>query len=147
MEKVKGIERRERKEGGQTVENQRFPTVRTPHFSVGTGCEASSHSGSTDNKMKRIYISLHENADWCRGYNQAVEEANEIITRQKAEVERLLKIVDSFTETCKLYSEIKADAIKAYHKTVKECLLVKGLYPAIVKCVMDEVEKEMVGDV
>ncbi len=45
MGKVARILRKGRKTGGQTVENQGFPTVQTPRFSAGTGCAGSAHSG------------------------------------------------------------------------------------------------------
>ena len=43
-----------------------------------------------------------------------------------------------------IINRIKAEAYKEYHEKVKQKLLDKGFYPAIVKSAFDEVEKEMV---
>lgn len=40
-----------------------------------------------DNEMNYRTVSQCVSSDWCKGYNEAVEEANEIINRQKAELE------------------------------------------------------------
>ena len=40
----------------------------------------------------------------------------------------------------------KCEAVKEFVEKVKQKLLDKGFYPAIVKSVLDEAEKEMVGE-
>lgn len=59
----------------------------------------------TDNEMKPRHVSQCSTADWCRGYNEAVEKANEIINRQKAEIDRLEGEID------KQYEQAKADIL------------------------------------
>ena len=46
--------------------------------------------------------------------------ALDLITHQKAEIERLQEVNDSFTEIGKLYSEIKAEAIKEFAERLCE---------------------------
>ena len=46
----------------------------------------------------------------------------DLINRQKAEIERLQKVNDSFTDIGKLYSEIKVEAIKDFAERLKEKL-------------------------
>ena len=43
-----------------------------------------------------------------------------LINRQKAEIERLQSIADSFTDIGKLYSEIKAEAYKEFAEEVNK---------------------------
>ena len=45
-----------------------------------------------------------------------------------------------------IINRIKAEAVKEYREKVKQKLLDKGFYPAIVKSVLDEAEKETVGE-
>ena len=45
-----------------------------------------------------------------------------------------------------IINRIKAEAYKEFAEKVKHKLLDKGFYPAIVKSVLDEAEKEMVGE-
>ena len=86
--------------------------------------------------------------------NYIMKCTRDLINRQKAEIERLKApttdwLVKGFSkeelERIKIEA-LKAEAIKEYHKKVRHRLLDKGFYPAIVKCVLDEVEEEMVGD-
>ena len=45
-----------------------------------------------------------------------------------------------------IINRIKAEAYKEFAEKVKQKLLDKGFYPVIVKSVLDEAEKEMVGE-
>lgn len=38
------------------------------------------------------------------------------------------------------------DGVKKFYENVKQVLIERGFYPAIVKSVLEEVKKEMVGD-
>ena len=66
-----------------------------------------------------------------------------LITRQKAEIERLKATVDSFTDIGKLYSEIKAEAIKEFAERLCEDRVSNDPVVIAVKCEL----KEMAGDV
>lgn len=46
----------------------------------------------------------------------------------------------------KFLCQIEAEAIKEYKERVEQELIAKGLYPVVVKNVLEETEKEMVGD-
>lgn len=45
-----------------------------------------------------------------------------------------------------IINRIKAEAYKEFAEKVKQKLLDKGFYPVIVKSVLDEAEKETVGE-
>lgn len=147
---------------------------RTPRFSDGAGCEASSHSGLADEDIINALERLKNTKDYLKEqYREQVKKcpyaelkpiakqtyednkkafdiaikAIEEFTRQKAEIERLKATVDSFTDIGKLYSEIKAEAIKEYVDWLTSELIAGGIYPAFVKGKVEKVKKEMVGDV
>jgi hypothetical protein len=73
-----------------------------------------------------------------------------LINRQKAEIERLQAIVDSFTDIGKLYSEIKAEAIKEFAERLKAEFLgdeqIVNIAWANAINHIDNLVKEMVGD-
>ena len=73
------------------------------------------------------------------------KDALDLINRQKAEIERLQSVVDSFTDIGKMYSEIKAEAYKEFAERLKE----KGkssLGNQFVISWIDNLLKEMVGE-
>ena len=100
--------------------------------------------------------------------NKLIDFLYDLINRQKAEIERLKNELELRPPLSASYlfkkaeldemllkaisaeedfrTKIKAEAIKEYHAVVKQRLLDKGFYPAIVKCVIEEVAQEMVGD-
>ena len=45
----------------------------------------------TDKEMEMLRVSQCPSVDWCKGYNFAVEKANEIINHQHSEIETMLK--------------------------------------------------------
>jgi hypothetical protein len=61
----------------------------------------------------------------------------------KAEVERLQKENHRFADIGKMYSEIRAEAINEYREKVKQALIDKGIFPVLVKTVMEKVAEEM----
>lgn len=87
------------------------------------------------------------NYGYCTGL--AIKSALDLITRQKAEIERLNEAVDFFADIGKLYSEIKAEAYKEFAELL--CKIwqryedenISGIY--VPKWVMF-VYKELVGD-
>jgi hypothetical protein len=71
-----------------------------------------------------------------------------LITRQKAEIERLNKAVDLFADIGKMYSEIKAEAYKEFAERLKEKFarqVSKG-YCKVLNDFVDNLLKEMVGE-
>lgn len=77
-------------------------------------------------------------------YRRVISQQNKEINEWKAEYRRVCAERDAHLF---MNNVRKAEAIKEYHKKVRHRLLDKGFYPAIVKCVLDEVEEEIVGDV
>ena len=80
----------------------------------------------------------------------------DIINRQKAEIERLQKINDSFTDIGKLYSEVKAEVVKEFAERLKKIIrLEDDCQYDCVNCYyecgdyvidIDNLVKEMVGN-
>lgn len=56
----------------------------------------------------------------------------------------LEETMGSFIDRVRL--QAKYDAINEYHEKVKQTLINNGFYPAIVKNVLEDVKKEMVGE-
>ena len=54
------------------------------------------------------------------------ETLQKYIAEQKAEIERLQSVVDSFTDIGKMYSEIKAEAYKEFAERLKEWLCIEN---------------------
>ena len=162
-----------RKTGGQTVENQRFPTVQTPRFSVGAGCEGSSHSGFADEdiiKALECCISCecedcpHDEETACK--ENLNQEVIDLITCQKAEIEALIagqetlqkyiaeknaeieRLTTAYPKTIesikKMRDKAKAEAIKEFADRLTAELIAGGIYPAFVKGKIEKVKKEMV---
>jgi hypothetical protein len=80
------------------------------------------------------------NYGYCTGL--AIKSALDLITRQKAEIERLQLTVDSFTDIGKLYSEIKAEAYKEFAEKLCDGRVSNDNTVILAKCLL----KEMVGD-
>ena len=159
-----------RKTGGQTVENQRFPTVQTPRFSDGAGCEGSSHSSLADEDIIKALECCTTKGKSCKDCPafEGVDRSDckkfflgafDLIARQKAEIEALI----AGQETLQKYiaeknAEIerlrdvnirltKAEAINEYVDRLTAELIAGGIYPAFVKGKIEKVKKEMEGDV
>jgi hypothetical protein len=84
----------------------------------------------------------------CNMYEEsdAIKDAISLINRQKAEIERLQKVNDSFTDIGKLYSEIKAEAIKEFAERLKNSAdYCTGTIEFDTEDI-DNLVKEMVGD-
>ena len=86
-------------------------------------------------------------------YRTLAKHSLDLINRQQAEIERLQKVNDSFTDIGKLYSEIKADAIKEFAEELKQRTLIQPDYNDFVKEFLkiihrniDNLVKEMVGE-
>jgi hypothetical protein len=62
---------------------------------------------------------------------------------QKAEIERLERLLD---EKCDRCIESGVEIINAYHIEVRKRCTESGIYPVIVKKIMEDVRKEMVGE-
>lgn len=79
-----------------------------------------------------------------------VRKAEEEIKRKQEEIERLKATVDSFTDIGKLYSEIKAEAIKEFAERLKNEINIRTTYSREqdknVMRMIDNLIKEMVGD-
>ena len=63
---------------------------------------------------------------WCNGKDNnlmpvTVKDILKVINNLKAENERLKAVNDSFTDIGKLYSEIKAEAVKEFAERLKKC--------------------------
>ena len=54
----------------------------------------------TDKEMHPFTVSQCISSDWCRGYNKAVEEANEVIRSQQAEIEALINGQETLQNMC-----------------------------------------------
>lgn len=93
----------------------------------------------TDNKMKPYTISQCCTAEWCRGYNEAVKKANEIIEALISAQETLQKHIEN----------AKTEAINEFAERLKE-KRIKPEYPwddfFVTEGIIDEVLKEMVGE-
>lgn len=76
--------------------------------------------------------------------------AFDLINRQKAEIDRLEKMLDSSVSGERNAVDNipyeRAEAITAYHEEVKKRCVEGGIYPAFVKRQMEDVKREMVGD-
>ena len=74
----------------------------------------------------------------------------DLINRKQAEIERLQKVNDSFTDIGKLYSEIKVEAIKEFAKRLKSPIYINSnllVYQCeAVESMIDDIVKEMVGE-
>ena len=81
--------------------------------------------------------------------NQLASEALDLINRQKAEIERLQKKQDLFANIGKMYSEIKAEAVKEFAERLIQSLIgmpQKDLnYSNLIEHI-DNLYKETVGD-
>lgn len=73
-----------------------------------------------------------------------------LIEKQAAEIERLQKANESFADLGKLYSEIKAEAIKEFAERLKEeaipAEIGKYTYDIATTKLIDNLVKEMVGN-
>lgn len=114
----------------------------------------------TDNE---IIKALENVAEWFtehgKNTNTAVigisKQAIDLINHQRAEIERLNKEVETFADIGKMYSEIKAEAVKEFAERLKEksgkvemvCsgALVQRDY-TISEKTLDNLLKELVGD-
>ncbi len=79
----------------------------------------------------------------CR--TEMIATALDLVNRQKAEIKRLKESYAAYEETTGL-KWARAEAINSYHEEVKKRCIEGGIYPAIVKKIMEDVRKEMVGE-
>ena len=74
----------------------------------------------------------------------------DLITRQQEEIDRLKATVDSFTYIGKLYSEIKAEAIKEFAERLKNEINIRTTYSREqdknVMRMIDNLVKELISD-
>ena len=74
----------------------------------------------TDNEIiKALECCINDDCDNCPDTfgnceHNAMRNALDLINRQQADIERLQKINDSFTDIGKLYSEVKAEVVKEF---------------------------------
>jgi hypothetical protein len=87
----------------------------------------------------------------CR--TEMITMALSLINRQKAEMERLTEEVEiksqkraNIFEISSAYERGRAEAITKYHEEVKKRCIEGGIYPVIVKNIMEDARKEMVGE-
>lgn len=73
-----------------------------------------------------------------------IKKSLDIINHQKAEIERLQSINDSFTDIGKLYSEIKAEAYKRFADKLEEKC---GIFTPLGVNWIEEVEAVRVSDI
>ncbi len=66
----------------------------------------------------------------------------DMLNRQKAEIERLQRAYAVYEETTGL-KRAKFEAINTYHEEVTKRCIESGIYPVIVKNIMEDVRKEM----
>lgn len=71
------------------------------------------------------------------------DDALNLINRQKAEIKRLKESYAAYEETTGL-KWARAKAITEYHEEVKKRCIESGIYPVIVKNIMEDVRKELV---
>ena len=94
----------------------------------------------TDNEMSFISVSHGVSSDFCKGYNEAVAKANEIINGQQAEIERLKIEKDNLIRT---YAECQAKVVKEFAEGLK------GDSNGWIEISVDDIDnlvKEMVGE-
>ena len=74
----------------------------------------------------------------------------DLINRQKAEIERLNKEVETFADIGKMYSEVKAEAVKEFAERLKKEINVRTTFSKEqdknVLIYIDNILKELVGD-
>ena len=79
----------------------------------------------TDNEIiKALECCINDDCDNCPDTfgnceHNAMRNALDLINRQKADIGRLQKINDSFTDIGKLYSEVKAEVVKEFADRLK----------------------------
>lgn len=79
--------------------------------------------------------------------DRALKAEAEIEKLNKENENLLIRLCKKVNQESKVIEKlIKVEAVKEYHEKIKQKLLDKGFYPAIVKSVLDEAEKEMVGE-
>lgn len=87
----------------------------------------------TDNEIiKALEIHINEfNETGISVDNNRLDKLTlDLIDRQKAEIERLQKVNDSFTDIGKLYSEIRIEAIKEFANSLKDRIVnFPSVYP------------------
>lgn len=74
-----------------------------------------------------------------------MEDALDLINRQKAEIERLKICNEGQRDTIRIYQigETRAEAIKEFAAKVEQKCLDIGIYPACVKRAVEETKREM----
>lgn len=90
---------------------------------------------------KCVFVEYKMGHNGC--YAEMLPAVLDLINRQKAEIESLQFSVQQLSGFLK---NAKAKTIKEYKEKVKRKLLRKGFYFAILKNVLNDVEREMVGD-
>lgn len=100
--------------------------------------------------IKDDYAKCHYNCPYKSNCRRLTKEAFDLINRQKAEIERLnveIKAMRNAANSYKLHYETAgAEAINAYHEKVKKRCIEGGIFPVIVKKIIEDVRKEMVGE-
>lgn len=116
----------------------------------------------TDNEIiKALECCINDDCDNCPDTfgnceHNAMRNALNLINRQQADIERLQKINDSFTDIGKLYSEVKAEVVKEFAERLKKIIrLEDDCQYDCVNCYyecgdyvidIDNLVKEMVGN-
>lgn len=81
---------------------------------------------------------------------KTMESALDLINRQQAEIERLQKENNQFADIGKMYSEIRAEAIKEFAERLKQKILVSpydvNLFAPYTDNLIDNLVKEMAGE-
>ena len=108
----------------------------------------------TDNEIKKA-LECCSNAEPCENcpYQKQCDETDlaeialDLINRQQAEIERLQKENNQFSDIGKMYSEIKSEAIKEFAEKLKEqAYLTDHKVYAVLRDDIDNLVKEMVGE-
>ena len=113
----------------------------------------------TDRRLKPCKSCLHYKACITANYDMVKKtfecehfEDIDLINRQKAEIERLKEVNNSFTDIGKLYSEIKAEAYEEFAEKLKEIAISRydafdeQEYPSVKLTDLDNLLKELVGE-
>ena len=102
-------------------------------------------SNGTENRFIKPFYSYEVIED--DGTTKTAKELQTVIKEKDAEIERLKKVIDSFTDIGKLYSEIKADAISLFAERLKGKAKCDYYGDDILYTMeIDNLVKEMVGE-
>ncbi len=96
----------------------------------------------TENELNFLTVSQCVSSDYCKGYNEAVAKANEIINEQQAEIDKRNKVIAELKEVVMLweakYKVVRIKVAKEFAEKIKIYKFqsidwVHGEHPYVVK--------------